>query len=262
VNNLTSNGSTDVFILKLDSDGNFVWAKTVGGEDADNSWSLYADAKENVYVTGYFKTYVDFDLWNSEFSLSTNGGYDAFLLRISQSLQVFFATSGTLFNLGDTVEFTDLSTYSPTSWLWDFGDNNTSVEKNPSHVYQNCGKYDVSLIVSKGTDKDTMLVEECIIIKDFQTNVSERPYSIIQIDQNIPNPFFKNTQIGFYMSKQSFIKLELFNILGDRIETIVAQNYPEGKHSIIFDRKNLPSGIYLYRFSTNGFSESKLMNIE
>jgi serine protease AprX len=64
------------------------------------------------------------------------------------------------------------------------------------------------------------------------------------------------------MSKQSFIKLELFNILGDRIETIVAQNYPEGKHSIIFDRKNLPSGIYLYRFSTNGFSESKLMNIE
>jgi PKD repeat protein len=44
-----------------------------------------------------------------------------------------------------TVEFTDTSTNSPTSWSWDFGDDETSAEQNPSHTYTNPGTYSVSL---------------------------------------------------------------------------------------------------------------------
>lgn len=51
------------------------------------------------------------------------------------------------------VQFTDLSsgTHALTSWLWDFGDGETSTERNPSHIYQSGGTYTVQLTVSDGT---------------------------------------------------------------------------------------------------------------
>ncbi|RPJ79607.1 MAG: PKD domain-containing protein [Alphaproteobacteria bacterium] len=64
-----------------------------------------------------------------------------------------FATSVS----GRTVKFTDKSTGSPTSYLWDFGDKCTSKDKNPTHKYSKAGKYTVSLKVTNkaGNNKKT-----------------------------------------------------------------------------------------------------------
>ena len=56
---------------------------------------------------------------------------------------------------GATVNFTDLSTGSPTSWLWSFGDGNTSTLQNPSHTYTNAGTYNVSLSINNNQDTKT-----------------------------------------------------------------------------------------------------------
>lgn len=56
-----------------------------------------------------------------------------------------FIANRTNINAGDTVTFTDLSTGSPTSWSWNFGDNGTSAQKNPSHVYSAEGTFTVTL---------------------------------------------------------------------------------------------------------------------
>jgi len=53
------------------------------------------------------------------------------------------------------VNFTDESTGNPTSWLWDFGDGNTSDEQNPSHVYATAGNFTVKLTVSNNAGSDT-----------------------------------------------------------------------------------------------------------
>jgi len=59
--NATSNGWHDVFVLKLDASGNFVWVKTVGGPDEDFGRSIAADEEGNIYWGGFFFGTVDFD---------------------------------------------------------------------------------------------------------------------------------------------------------------------------------------------------------
>ncbi len=54
-----------------------------------------------------------------------------------------------------TVNFTDLSTGSPTSWSWNFGDGGTSTLQNPSHIYSAAGQYTVSLTATNGTGPNT-----------------------------------------------------------------------------------------------------------
>ena len=57
----------------------------------------------------------------------------------------------------ETVQFNDLSTNSPISWLWDFGDSNSSTQENPSHTYATAGTYTVTLTAtnSAGSDIET-----------------------------------------------------------------------------------------------------------
>ena len=55
--------------------------------------------------------------------------------------------------------FTDQSTGDPTSWLWDFGDGQTSDERNPSHTYAAAGNWIVTLEVSNASGSDTAVEE-------------------------------------------------------------------------------------------------------
>ena len=61
VANLTSAGSQDIFVSKLDASGNFVWAKAMGGTSFDVANSIAVDASGNVYTTGFFAGTTDFD---------------------------------------------------------------------------------------------------------------------------------------------------------------------------------------------------------
>jgi hypothetical protein len=58
---LTSNGLRDLFLQKLDNNGNFIWAKSIGGEGNENSFSINIDLNNNIYIVGYFSDSVDFD---------------------------------------------------------------------------------------------------------------------------------------------------------------------------------------------------------
>jgi hypothetical protein len=82
VQNFVSNGSSDVFILKLDANGNFIWAKKFGGTTADNVSGLAIDANNELYLTGTFSTTVDFDPGPANNSLTNMVGTDAFVLKL------------------------------------------------------------------------------------------------------------------------------------------------------------------------------------
>lgn len=95
---LTSNGNQDIFILKLDASGNFVWAKSIGGSGNDVSESVAVDSLGNIYVTGFFETTVDFDPGTQEFNLTSSGGRDVFLCKLDKFGNFIWANSFGGFN--------------------------------------------------------------------------------------------------------------------------------------------------------------------
>jgi hypothetical protein len=80
---LTSNGFTtwDVFILKLDANGNFVWAKQFGDANAQAGRGIATDVAGNIYTTGEFMGTVDFDPGAGTFNM-TASSFSAFILKL------------------------------------------------------------------------------------------------------------------------------------------------------------------------------------
>ncbi|SKB12493.1 conserved hypothetical protein [Planktothrix sp. PCC 11201] len=80
--NLTSAGQGDIFISKLDSNGNFVWARQQGGTADDSPRSITVDNLGNVYTTGWFNGVADFDSSAGTVNLTSNGGVDIFISKL------------------------------------------------------------------------------------------------------------------------------------------------------------------------------------
>jgi len=83
VTNLTSGGSNDIFILKLTSAGNFVWAVSMGAGSSDYGNEILCDAGGNVYSTGRYGTVVDFDPGPGVASYTSAGLADIYILKLN-----------------------------------------------------------------------------------------------------------------------------------------------------------------------------------
>jgi len=84
------------------------------------------------------------------------------------------------------------------------------------------------------------------------------------LDQNYPNPFNPSTNISFTIPVRSDIKLEIFNISGQRVTTLYEGTTPPGHHTLVWDGKDdsgrtVPTGIYLYRLKAGDFVSSRKM---
>lgn len=83
--------------------------------------------------------------------------------------------------------------------------------------------------------------------------------SNFHLSQNYPNPFNPTTKISFSIPQSSFVKLNVYNILGQNVETLVNQNMTTGSYEVEWNAANYPSGVYFYKFETENFSEIKKM---
>ncbi len=94
VYNVASNGNHDVFILKLDAAGNFIWVKTFGGQRNDQGSSIALDAAQNIYISGHFADTVDFDPGPGIFNLITAPfGQDIFISKLDNAGNFIWAKS-------------------------------------------------------------------------------------------------------------------------------------------------------------------------
>jgi hypothetical protein len=86
-----SSGSADIFLSGIDSDGNYIWANTWGGIDADQGYGVAVYGTGDVYVTGSFSGTADFDPGTIVDSRDSNGSTDVFLSKFDSSGNYLFA---------------------------------------------------------------------------------------------------------------------------------------------------------------------------
>lgn len=82
---LTSAGSDDAFVSKLNSSGDLVWAIRLGGADSDGGQSIEVDGSGNVRIVGYFSGSADFDPGAGSNNLTAAGQTDVFVLKLDST---------------------------------------------------------------------------------------------------------------------------------------------------------------------------------
>jgi hypothetical protein len=81
------------------------------------------------------------------------------------------------------------------------------------------------------------------------------------LEQNYPNPFNPATNIKFSLAKSGYVKLEVYNLIGQKVAEVVNGNMNAGVHQVNFDAEGLSSGVYVYKLTTPEFTSSKKLVI-
>ena len=123
------------------------------------------------------------------------------------------------------------------------------------------GSYNANLILNSN-DPDASSVNIPVIfevttgLEDLYSNKIPQTYSL---GQNYPNPFNPVTHIQYGLPKTGDVKIEIYNILGQKIKTLLNKQMPAGYHEVEFNAQNLSSGVYLYRIEASEFQDVKKM---
>jgi len=79
------------------------------------------------------------------------------------------------------------------------------------------------------------------------------------LEQNVPNPFNPVTEIRFSLPEASQVNLEIFNVMGQRVNTLVNERMESGRHSFMWNASSFASGIYFMRLRAGKFVDTKKM---
>ena len=80
-----------------------------------------------------------------------------------------------------------------------------------------------------------------------------------ELSQNYPNPFNPSTTIRFSLPIVTQLKINVYNMLGELVETLADGNYEAGFHKVSFNASSLPSGAYIYRIESSEFTQVRKM---
>ena len=86
------------------------------------------------------------------------------------------------------------------------------------------------------------------------------------LEQNFPNPFNPDTGIHFRLPQKHHVKLTIFNLLGEKVRTLIDGDYPAGNHEVRWDGKDdsgnpTPTGLYVYRLRAGEYSQARKMSL-
>jgi hypothetical protein len=100
-------------------------------------------------------------------------------------------------------------------------------------------------------------------VGEEEEQVSSRPIRF-ELGQNYPNPFNPTTVVAYALQKKALVKLEIYNLLGQRVKTLVDEYQSSGSYRVPWDGRNeqgetVASGVYFYRLDVDGATQAKRM---
>ncbi len=248
--------STIAFFGNAGQKGDLIFvegSETSKGEGWDNAidgdregWDGTVTSKGDV-VYAIFKFSNDMKMPINKIGLATDNGLDddayegrqvrQFIIQVSDDMTTWTtAYEGTRQNLGEMSYYTFPVVF---------------------------GKY-VKLVVTQPDGGWRQLVEFEVIFDSKEgftaqeTNVAELPTKY-ELSNNYPNPFNPTTTINYQLPEDGFVNVSIYNMIGQKVATLVNKNMTAGYHSIVWNAVNFPSGVYLYRIEAGSFNQTKRM---
>lgn len=111
---------------------------------------------------------------------------------------------------------------------------------------------------STGTNVDIGAYEENNTATKVKNNGSQRPKKF-ELEQNYPNPFNPSTIISYSLPKSENVRIEVFNLLGEKVATLLNEHEQQGNYKVSWNAGGLASGIYLYRLTAGSYILTKKM---
>ena len=112
----------------------------------------------------------------------------------------------------------------------------------------------VTLILTIGTIKTGAFG------KNQDVDVKGNP-DIFVLYQNYPNPFNPSTILSYNLKTDAFVKLTIYNLVGQVVQVVVDEYQAAGYKEFTFDANELPAGIYLYKLQVGNYSSVKRMTL-
>jgi hypothetical protein len=79
------------------------------------------------------------------------------------------------------------------------------------------------------------------------------------LNQNYPNPFNPRTAITYQLKASSYVDLSIYNILGQKVATLVSEKQAAGTYNVEWNASGFPSGLYIYQIKAGDFQQDRKM---
>jgi hypothetical protein len=142
----------------------------------------------------------------------------------------------------------------------------TSWPLSAGKLYFNMADDKGNSICEKPVKEEPIAISQIDNDRQSEQIVENSAVSTFKLERNFPNPFNPETMIKFNLAKASKVSLNIYNVLGQVVRTLVNEELPAGIHSIVWDGKNaqgsdVSSGVYFYRIKAGDFESTMRMTL-
>lgn len=166
-----------------------------------------------------------------------------------------FSPDSLIIEVGDTVRWTNHDAVPHTSTAYDGTWNSGTLSQNQSYscVFTSTGSH------SYYCGFHPMMVGAVTVNSPTGIDQAGTLPERFSVYDNYPNPFNASTTIHYSLATASNVIVEIFDILGHRIETLLVERQVAGYHSVTWNAVDKPSGIYFYRVKADDSVQTKRM---
>jgi hypothetical protein len=288
-------GGDDVYLVKTDANGDTLWTRTYGGSSYDGGSFLQQTTDGGYIVSGYTMTFgpgfmacylvkVAGEAPQPDVSIEILPDDPPVTVPQGGS----FGYTGTVTNNTEDPQTTDIwvmavgpleGVYGPFKDFYDLPLNPS--QSRSAHFNQRvrnlapvgfynyiayCGDYPSTVMDSSFFQIEVVEGVESgqggwVLTGSFlEGDLADIPFEFALLS-NYPNPFNASTVISYELPTSSHVRLELYNISGQKIATLVNGSQEAGYKSVTWDASEVSSGVYFYKLSAGDFTEIKTMTL-
>jgi len=288
-------GDEDAFLVKYDTDGNYIWKTSGGSISFDQARALTVASDNSIYVTGLFSDTATFDTTHQ---IISHGLTDAFLAKYDSTGDLLWLrgagsaaddgandvitdSEGNAYicgYFGGVAHFDDLQVIGGGMFIAKYNANGHIVwvkqinevdnlaksltlmsdgDLALTGVFENAATFGSTTLNGEG-QYDVFITKLDTMTVTGISDHSEPTPRIPFLAQNFPNPFNPTTTINYQLPINTYIELTVYNLLGQKVSILVSEKQNAGYYHLEWNASGFASGIYYYRLSTSeGFIQTK-----